>query len=422
MPRSVIDIIHPMQHTSLLKRIKHFVNTPRGAGISMWVAYFIFWGGGAAVLPYISVYYDSIALRGSQIGTLNSIPYFISLISSITFAFLSDVSRRNKLVLGICIAGLIATLLLFPTAGSFATLVPIVLMWSIFHAPTGPIMDQTTLVSLSDPNDYGRIRVGGSIGWAIMVSVTGYLIDNLGFGLPIIFYINAAFLACFFLFIYLIPSQHRVEATSGSRASLKAIRDLLRQPGFLIFLVLLVIWGIGEAAIGNFLFLHIKYLGGSSTLMGTALSASLIGEIVAFSLANRIQRRLGAMRMVLASFLVLFTWLMGISLIRNPYVIPFFQVFGGAGFALIQSGSVGFVDTHAPKSIGTTAQAIRSGILAGLGVGTGSLLSGMIYEAAGSVFLFRIMAIFILVGFFVALLFYLRDRRRNGAAGITSSS
>jgi len=403
-----------MQQAGLLKRIKIFVNTPRGASIAMWIAYFIYWAGGAAVLPYISVYYDSIALRGSQIGMLNSIPYFITLISSILFAFLSDVSRRNKLVLGICVVGLITALLLFPTATSFITLLPFVLMWSLFSAPTNPIMDQTTLVSLEDPGNYGRIRVGGSIGWAIMVSVTGYLIDNLGFGLPVIFYINAIFLGVFFLFIYFIPSQRRVDTAPENRASLQAVRDLLRQPGFLVFLLLLVIWGIGEATIGNFLFLHIKFLGGSSTLMGTALSASLIGEITTFSLANRIQRRVGALRMMLASFLVLFTWLMGISLIRDPNIIPFFQVFGGAGFALIQSGSVAYVDKRAHKAIGTTAQAIRGGVMAGLGVGTGSLITGIIYEAAGSVFLFRTMAFFVLGGFFAALLFYLRDRRRNG--------
>ena len=51
--------------------------------------------------------------------------------------------------------------------------------------------------------------------------------------------------------------------------------------------------------------------------------------------------------------------------------------------------------------------------MAGLGVGTGSLITGFIYEAAGSVFLFRTMAFIVLGGFFAALLFYLRDRQRN---------
>ena len=39
------------------------------------------------------------------------------------------------------------------------------------------------------------------------------------------------------------------------------------------------------------------------------------------------------------------------------------QIFGGAGFALIQSGSAAYVNRRAPKELGTTAQALISGVL-----------------------------------------------------------
>ena len=404
-----------MQRKSLLTRAKEYLRTPAGRQLSMWMAFFVFWSGAAAYLPYISVYYASVNLKGGQIGQLNSIPYFVSFFSSILFAFLSDVTRRHKLVLTVCVLGITGVLFIYPTARTFAAFVPIVLAFSLLHAPISPILDETALASLEKPEHYGKIRVGGSIGWGIMVLITGYLIDHLSLGLPVIFYIHIFFNFVFLINIGIMPSIHRHTKTPAQPVSPKKIWEMIKQPGFMLFMVVIIIWGIGESSIGNFLFLHIKNLGGSSTLMGVALSVSLIGEIITFTFAHKIQARFGPHKMVLAAFVVLFTWLTGLSLIRDPNAIPFFQIFGGTGFALLQSGSVAYVDQRAPREIGTTAQAVRGALYFGLGAGTGSIISGILYESSGSVFLFRTMSFVSVGGFIFGVAAYLIERRRNSA-------
>jgi hypothetical protein len=52
-------------------------------------------------------------------------------------------------------------------------------------------------------------------------------------------------------------------------------------------------------------------------------------------------------------------------------------------------------------------------VLSGLGVGTGALISGVIYEASGSVVLFRNMSYLILAGFALGVMMYLNSRRGN---------
>jgi MFS family permease len=400
-----------MHKPDLISRARAFINTPKGAQVNLWLAYFIYWAGAAAILPYISVYYESVNLKGTQIGQLSSIPFFVSMVSSIILAFLSDVSKKHKLILRVCAAAMIAVMALFPAARSFLAFLPIVFMYSVINAPFTSIMDQTTLTALENPADYGKIRVGGSIGWGIMVLVTGFLVDKLNRGYGIIFYICIIFLVIFLINTIGMPQGHKIAVKPEERPNIKMVGEMLRQPGMLPVLLLIAIWGIGESAIGNFLFLHIKSLGGSSTLMGIALSISLVGEIVAFSIANKILAKIGPGKMMLLSFLVLFAWLFGLSLIRNPIAIPFFQVFGGAGYALIQSGSVAFVNERAPRELGTTAQAIRGGVLSGLGVGTGALISGVIYEASGSVVLFRNMSYLTIAGFALGVVMYLNSRR-----------
>jgi PPP family 3-phenylpropionic acid transporter len=402
-----------MQAKSTLTRAREYLQTPKGRQLSMWMAFFVFWCGAAAYLPYISVYYESVNLKGGQIGQLNSIPYFVSFFSSIIFAFLSDVTRRHKLVLTLCVLGITGVLFIYPSARTFAAFVPIVLAYALMHAPIGPILDETALASLERPELYGKLRVGGSIGWGIMVLVTGYLIDHLGLGLPIIFYIYIFFNFIFLINIGIMPSIRRHSSAPAKPVSPIRIWEMLKQPGFMLFMLVIIVWGVGESSIGNFLFLHIKGLGGSSTLMGIALSVSLIGEIITFTFAHKIQAQLGPHKMILAAFVVLFTWLTGLSLIRDPNAIPFFQIFGGAGFALLQSGSVAYVDQRAPREIGTTAQAVRGALYFGLGAGVGAIISGMLYETSGSVILFRMMSFVSLAGFLLGVVAYLIERRRN---------
>ena len=113
-----------MQEKSFVTRAKDYLQTPKGRQLSMWMAFFVFWCGAAAYLPYISVYYESVNLKGGQIGQLNSIPYFVSFFSSIIFAFLSDVTRRHKLVLTFCVLGITGVLFVYPSARTFAAFRP----------------------------------------------------------------------------------------------------------------------------------------------------------------------------------------------------------------------------------------------------------------------------------------------------------
>lgn len=399
--------------TDNISRFRAFFNSPKGIQVNLWLSYFIYWAGAAAVLPYISVYYESVNLKGTQIGILNSIPFFVTMFSSITFAFISDVSKQHKTVLRLCALGLMVAMALYPTAQGFNAFLPLVFMSSFINAPFNAILDQTTLKSLRNPKNYGKIRVGGSIGWGLMVLATGFIVEGANLGLTIIFYIQVIFLTLFLINSTMMHEPQTQKTSSKDKPSFKSIQKMLRLPGFITFLITMIIWGMGEASIMNFLFLHIKFLGGSSRLMGIALSISLIGEIVAFSIADKLQEKIGPQKMVLFSFVVLFTWLTGLSLIKNPNAIPFFQVFGGSGFALLQSGSVAYVNKRAPKDLGTTAQAIRGGVYSGFGVGIGTLVSGIILERSGSIVLYRNMSIVALLGFALSALLYVKNRQAD---------
>lgn len=402
-----------MQAQEIINQVRSRLRAPSGRQRVMWLAYFFFLAGIGAFFPYISLYYESIGLKGSQIGRLTSIPNFISLGSSIAFAFFSDRLRQHKQILAVTTIGIMIVLFIYPAALTFTALIPVVLANAILSAPSNAILDHTTLATLEDPSHYGKVRVGGTIGWAIMVLVTGYLIDQLGMGLSIIFPLHILFRGIFLLIILMMPSIQPRAGEPAGRVSWQEVYRFVRQREFLLFLIVIMIYGMGESSITNFLFLHIKRLGGSQTLMGSAQSISLVGEMGVFFLAHKIQARVRPEKMVLMAFIVLFTWLTGLSLIRTPNAIVLFQAFGGAGFALLLSGSVAYVNARAPVEMGATAQAIRGAAFYGVGAGLGAILSGRIYENAGPVALFRAMSFLVLGGFLFGVVVLLILPRRK---------
>ena len=406
-----------MLKTSPASRIKVFFQSPRGTRAGLRGAYFLYWASLAPFIPFVGLYYESINLQGWQIGQLSSIRSLVSFVSSILLAFLSDVLRRRRLILRVCILGMAAALLIFPRAASFTTLVPIVVLYSIFLSPTNAILDETTLLSLDNPRDYSKVRLGGSIGWGILVLVTGWLLDNAAASLTVIFSLHITLLVLLFVFSWLLPEAGRAPGAGTKKVSFKDVWEMLRLPAFLPWLGIIFLWGVADSSIIAFLFLHIKHLGGGTSLMGTVLSVAILGEIAGFASAKRIQHKIGTRMMMILSLAVLCFWFIAASLIKQPAFFLFFMVIAGAGFSLMHAGSVSYVNMRAPKQIGTTAQAIRGAIQMGLGSGIGALVSGALYQAYGPAVLYRVMAVIAFIGFLLALLIrYVELSREKSAA------
>jgi MFS transporter, PPP family, 3-phenylpropionic acid transporter len=409
-----------MQKTNFTSRIRAFFHTPRGILAGLWGAYFLYWGSLAPLIPYLSLYYKSIGLTGSQIGQLGALRSMISFISAIALAFLSDVLRRRKLILIVCILGMIAATLIYPSMLSFATLLPVVALYSVFLAPGPAIIDEATLRALNNPRDYSKVRVGGSYGWGIIVFLAGLVINAPGLPLTIMFPMHIFFLLLLLALVVFLPEVREIGQSKAKRASVADIWKLLRQPGFALWMGIIFLFGATEASVINFLFLHIQDLGGSSVLMGFAMSVAILGEVAGFSIAKRVQHKIGARRMIIIALVLRIFWFGIISIIKQSFWVLPIQVLGGAGFSLIESGSVAYVNERSPKRIGTTAQAVRSAILIRLSTFFGSLICGPLFQNFGGANMYALMGATTVITLILAFILRTVERKNNSGAALPS--
>ena len=397
--------------------MKEFLGSPRGIFTGLWLTYFIYWGSMASLNSYLNLYFQSIGLSGEQIGQLGSLSMTVSFIGAIVLAFLSDKLHKSKMMLIACMVGMSITLIFYPQMSTFALLIPVVLLYSIFASPVVSILDQSTLSSLENPRDYSRVRIGGSIGRGLIILGLGFLLDQPGIPMSIIFPLSLILLIVMLVLVIILPTSHDDEKKEIKKASFADVKNLFKIPGFALWMAILFAHGFVEASVMGFFFIHLRDIGVSSSFMGFSIIFVLVGEIVGFSLARRIQSRRGSRRMILIGLVMRIVWFGLVIVFNQPGMLFLAQFLDGTSIALISSGSVAYVNERAPGHIGTTAQAIRAMVFSSLSGAVGSLFSGSLYENYGGKTMFAVMAVILTVtlvfGYFLRKV---ESKRRSGYA------
>jgi PPP family 3-phenylpropionic acid transporter len=366
-------------HAKLLGNVVKWNNHPMR---KTWpfVFYFLLFAGVASSGPYRVLYYQSQSLTGAQIGLLVGIAPLITMVSLPLVTGLADRTNKHGLIMGLSLLVMVSVQVLFPYLKTFILLFGIAVLSSVLFSPIMPLSTSATMFMLEDRKDlYGRMRLGGTIGFSIVATVTGALVEN--HGLRIAFWGAAAL-----FFITFLVGQKLVhgEKESEKPAQRGRASDLLRNPHFLLFLLIGLSGGISFATINTYLFPYMKELGAGESAMGLALTIGTIVEIPVLFFANRFIKRFGAY--VLLVFSVAMTGLrfLLLAIAPNPVFVLFVQLLNGLNFPLLSVAGVTYADEHAPKGFRATAQGLFNASTGGIGSAIGGFAGGLLFESIGS--------------------------------------
>ena len=349
--------------------------------------YLLFFAAQASILPFLTIYYQQLGLSGSQIGLFAGIPPLISLISAPFWTGLADTSGRHKLVLSTGLLGVTGAILLLSRANSLSVLLLAIIGYAFFSATIIPLADSATLHMLGgEKARYGRIRLWGSIGWGLASPLTGKIIDS--FGMKISFGYSAAVYAIVLLIsLGLTHSLNRLAVPFW-----RGIRQVLADRRWLSFLGLSMVGGMSLSVVSSYLLLFMNSLGASKTLMGWVMTVSTLSEIPFLFFVDRLLKRWGARRVMAISIAAYALRALLVSLAKVPETMLLIQVLHGATFALFIGAGVTLADEMAPHGLNATGQGLFSSAMGGIGVATGAILGGWLYEGWGGAGTFRVMS------------------------------
>ena len=363
--------------------------------------YFSFYGAGAALSPYLALYYQSLHMGGEQIGILRAIPSLFTMLVAPLWAGLADATHSHKRLLVLALMGTLAAAVGMYLTKTFWALVPVVMLYAMFAAPIMSLVDSSVMAMLQGERArYGRLRLWGAVGWGIMGPLVGVLVERFSLGWAFYGYYLLLGLA---LFIALgLP----IQAAKLRSSYWSGFGQLARNRGWLLFLATMFLYTTGRATLESLLFLHLDSIGVSTSLMGISLAVASASELPVYFWSDRLLHRFGARNLLLVSMVATVIMLLGVGWMRAPWLILVIQLLHGPSFSAMWVASVSLVAEMAPEGMGATAQGIFGSVSMGVGAAVASLLGGVLFQTFNGAVMYTVdaglvlaaMAFLVLVG------------------------
>jgi PPP family 3-phenylpropionic acid transporter len=339
---------------------------------------FLFFAASATISPFVLLYYQGLGFTGAQIGVLAGVGPLITLASAPLWTGLADATRRHRACMSTAILGGVAALVAFPFLDTFAEILPVSMLLSFFLAPVASFADNAAMHMLAEERAlYGRIRLGGSLGFGVAAPVAGALVQRLG--------LSAAFWGSAVLFgLGLLVSQKLIHAGARPQTGTRGgLRPFLTNPRWPPFLVLSLAAGLVLSALNTFFFPYMKELGAAESTMGLALTIGVISEIPVLFFGDRLIRLLKPYGLLVASMALSALRLLLFAAATTPGAVLWIQLINGLTFPAAWIAGVAYADANAPQGMNAFAQGLFGATVMGLGMAAGGLVGGPLLEAVG---------------------------------------
>lgn len=353
------------------------------------VVVFLYWGVLYFYVPTLSVYAESKVSNLSMVGIMLSMYGLWQAVARFPLGLVADwVGRRKPFILaGFALAGLGAVLMgISPGIGGLIA----------GRALTGFAASVWVLLvvafsSLFPPEDAVRasamLSAVGAVARMLVTGSTGALNDIGGY--PLAFYFAAGTACLAIVMMLFIKEQRRPPKQPSVKDVTRLItrRDVLL-PSLLCAVLQYAIWSSTFGFTPNLA----RNLGATDVALGLMVSMNIGLVLLGNVLTTAISKRLGAYRLVIITFLFVFSGLGLLGLSQNLWMVYAGQICmglaSGIGYPALMGMSIRYVD----DSQRATAMGLFQAVYA-IGMFTGPWLSGILADAIGLQPMFGIVAV-----------------------------
>jgi len=373
--------------------------------------YFFYYTTIGVMIPYWSLFLQHRGFSATEIGQLMAMFLVTKLFAPNVWASIADkITARNGSSFGLLrFASLITVCiycLMYWADGFFATAM-VMLGFCVFWNASLPQLEAATLNHLQDRRDqYGRIRLWGSVGFIVMVQGLGVVMDYTGpeailpaGGIALL----SVFLASFMLRDTGAKCDDPVvkENDISNDSFLKLINK-----NVIFLLALCVLMQVSHAPWHTFFSIYLEEYGYTKSTIGALWSIGVIFEIMVFIIGYRLLQRYRLAYLLSFTFLIAaIRWIMVSAFPESGWLILITQIMHSMTYGLYHSVMIKLIDRIFQGRYQIRGQALYSSLTFGLGGAIGSFFSGYIWTNIGHNQLFMSAGILMLGVFLISILF-----------------
>ena len=360
--------------------------------------YFFYFAVLGALVPYWSVYLQSVGFDETDIGKLMALLMLSRIVAPYVWGWIADhrgqgmaVVRHAALLAAVTYVGVF-----FST--TFWWLALVMLVFSFFWNATLPQLEAVTMNHLGgEASRYARVRMWGSVGFILTVVGLGLLFDRVQthWLLPVVLLLLTGIWASSLF----VPEREMDVAIEHPGRFL----DVILRPEVFAFLATCFLVQASHGPYYTFYTIYLTDHGYSKTLIGMLWALGVVCEIGVFVLLHNMRTRITLRQILLGSIaLATVRWLLIGYFVDNLVILVLAQVLHAATFGAYHASAVEMVHKFFRGAHQIRGQAIYGSISFGVGGALGSYYSGYTWKFVSPSFTFTVAAVLAFSAFLVA--------------------
>jgi PPP family 3-phenylpropionic acid transporter len=376
------------------------------------IFFFIYFSAWVFIFSFIPVYLREIkGFSIGMIGLLSAISSLSGAIFQVYIGYLSDkIGKRKPFIILSFIALILFYSLIFPKLNSSLTFIFIYFLLGVFTSTITTMANVLVMdyaVSENTGTHYASVRIWGSIGFLLLMLITGFypkLVE------PKMMFIMIGLIYTLGLIISLIIKEPSSKV-GVSKVEFRNIKKLILRSDIRNFLLFYIIYFIALLGASSNVNLLIRSLGGESKHISFAYSASSFSEIPFMLIWGRLSDNIGRKPILIFTSIVLPIRIFLYTLTTNPWHIILIQFMHSLTFAVIGTIPIVYINDLVNPEERATAQGLLSMAMA-LSSTIGPIISGFVADISGLTGMYRFLTFISLVATIIAIK-YLKESKNK---------
>lgn len=368
--------------------------------IKLSVLYLVVCGSLACYYPFMFIYYQSRGLKVSELGILFAINSLVAVIAQPVWGIITDkyLNKRKSFLLVLAFSSVLVLGFLF--IKSYIAIIIWVIIFMIFQSPALSINDAFCyeVIESHKSLQYGKLRLMGSIGYAIVALGLAFIIKWTSIGSSFIVFAILGFSGVFVLRGIEVKERH-----GRSSLDFRDITAILKNKKFILLVLSALFISTSMSANSNYLGILIQKTGGGVSKIGIVWFIIAISELPAFYFGSKILNKFGVFNVYFLCLAFYSTRFFLDSLCVHYQVVIVIQVFQAVTYPLYIMSTLQCLSDIVPGKARTTAITVFASLSAGVGGFIGSISGGFITQNFSVFFLFRIMSMLCIVALLIGL-------------------
>lgn len=373
--------------------------------LNLKVLYVAEFGALACFLPFLTVYFQQKGLTLTQIGVAYALFSLVGVVAQPIWGVITDkyLNKRVTLIITMSISALAVFSLIF--ANSFYLILLSIVLFLSFQSSIIPVADAFTyeIIETHKEIDYGKIRLLGSLGYALVAMLTGQVVKYLGINSG--FFLYAVVILFGVIFVYQIDFQGKSSNKNKNKVKIDDFINLIKEKRFLIFMLAVAVINITLGSNMAYISILIEKTGGDVSNLGTLGFIAAISELPILYFGTKLMKKYGELNLFIlgTACFVLRYFLNGTS---TSYVtVLMLQLMQCITYTLFLLSSLQYLSKITPPKIRTSAMTFYTAVCS-IGNFIGNMSGGVLLEKISIFSLYKILAVVSIIA--VAILLILK--------------